>query len=138
MVSSTCEIRVAAGVILSPDRERVLLSWRDASRDQGGLWEYPGGKIEADESPAVALSRELREELGLDVFVASPLCEVRHDYGDKRVVLHFFVVEQFGGEAASLEQQAIKWWPVDALAGLVFPEANTGVAVELQGWLART
>ena len=71
-------VHVAVGVILDSSR-RVLLTRRAADSHQGGLWEFPGGKVEPGESLAVALARELHEELGIRVRRSSPLLEVRHD-----------------------------------------------------------
>ena len=81
-------MHVAVGVIISPD-DRVLIAKRASHQHQGGLWEFPGGKLEAGESVAAALCRELSEELDLlvDQRLLKPLMQVSHDYPDKSVVL---------------------------------------------------
>jgi len=117
------EIHVAVGVILDPQR-RVLLSRRAQHLHQGGLWEFPGGKLEAGETLREALRRELREELGIDIGRTTPLLAVRHDYGDKRVLLDVHVVWDFRGEARALEDQPLAWVPADELAAYAFPAAN--------------
>jgi len=78
-------VHVVAGVVLDESRTHVLLAERRADQHQGGLWEYPGGKCEPGESEAVALTRELAEEIGIDATEMSPLMVVEHDYPDKSV-----------------------------------------------------
>lgn len=84
-------VHVAAAVIRGVDG-RILLARRADTQHQGGLWEFPGGKVEADESVATALSRELQEELGIQVTTARPLIKVQHDYPDKQVLLDVWEV----------------------------------------------
>lgn len=126
---------MAAGVILNSSKTSVLLSFRPAQSEQGSLWEYPGGKVEAGENPVDALERELEEELDITPDLASPLSVVNHDYGDKIVELHFFIVESFTGTPCSREGQLIQWCAVDEISALDFPEANKPVAAQLQQWL---
>ena len=80
-------VHVAAAVIRSTDGQ-VLISRRAEEQHQGGLWEFPGGKVEAGEQVEQALRRELQEELGIRVVRARPLIQVAHDYADKQVLLH--------------------------------------------------
>ena len=75
-------VHVAAAVIRDGSGQ-ILIARRADSQHQGGLWEFPGGKVEADESVETALARELHEELGIVVGAARPLIQVRHDYLDK-------------------------------------------------------
>lgn len=118
-----CEVHVAVGVILDKSN-RVLISLRHDDAHQGGLWEFPGGKVEAGESVAQALGRELREELGITVAEISPLLEVRHDYGDKTVFLDVYTVRDFAGEARGLEGQPLRWVMASELSEYRFPAAN--------------
>lgn len=115
-------VDVAVGIILREGE--VLVALRGAEQHQGGLWEFPGGKIETGEDHKVALGRELWEELGITVKTAKYLLSHAHDYGDKQVVLHTFVVDNFDGEPRGREGQPVKWVEVDALKNLSFPEAN--------------
>jgi len=126
---------VSAGVVLNTARTEVLLSFRNAKQDQGNLWEYPGGKAEEGESPEIALSRELQEEIGITPEAFEPLTKIVHDYPNKRVELHFFVVTSFQGQPQSLEGQTVQWHGVEALDELHFPEANTPIAAKLHNWL---
>ena len=100
---------------------------------QGGLWEFPGGKVEAGEAVSVALERELAEELGIRVRVARPLVRVRHDYGDRRVLLDVWRVDAWEGDPHGQEDQALKWLPPGGLRDLPMPAADVPVvtAVDL-------
>ncbi|MCK8516302.1 Nudix family hydrolase [Methylonatrum kenyense] len=114
---------VAAGVIQGPD-SRFLVSQRPRHLHQGGLWEFPGGKLEAGESAFQALQRELSEELGIRVRQAEPLIRVPWRYPDKTVVLHVWRVTGFDGEPEPREGQAMRWVDGVQLAALRFPAAN--------------
>ncbi len=116
-------VHVAVGVVLDADR-KVLITRRAQHAHQGGLWEFPGGKVEAGESLLVALTRELREELGIVLGRTSALLQVHHDYGDKSVLLDVHVVWEFSGEAVGLEDQPLAWVAPEDLARYVFPAAN--------------
>lgn len=116
-------LHVMAAVIRSPEG-RVLIARRPEDKDQGGLWEFPGGKREAGETREAALARELREELGIEVRQARPLIQIRHAYPHKTVLLDVWQVKAFAGEAQGLEGQPIRWvWP-DELPNYRFPAAN--------------
>ena len=118
----TTEVKVAAGVI---ERDgQVLVTQRAAKAHQGGLWEFPGGKLESGESAEQALVRELAEELNIRVTQQSPLIEIAHDYGDKQVRLFVFVVHDFEGEPQGLEGQPMQWVAAAELNRLSFPAAN--------------
>lgn len=116
-------LQVAVGVIKKPDG-KVLISLRDPSLHQGGLWEFPGGKIETLETAEQALARELKEELDIEVTAATPLITIQHQYPDLAVQLNVFLVEHFSGEAKSREGQPFKWVNPDELAIHEFPAAN--------------
>lgn len=116
-------VHVAVGVILDA-RNRVLITRRAADSHQGGLWEFPGGKVEESESLQSALARELREELGIEILSTAPLLEVHHDYPDKAVLLDVHVVHRFSGQARGLENQPLQWVPAQGLRQYRFPAAN--------------
>ncbi|WP_043238415.1 Nudix family hydrolase [Stutzerimonas azotifigens] len=116
-------MHVAAAVIRDPQGQ-ILIARRPLDKHQGGLWEFPGGKVEAGEAVADALRRELLEELGIVVEQARPLILIRHDYPDKQVLLDVWLVERFTGTAHGAEGQPLAWvWP-EALADYRFPAAN--------------
>lgn len=123
-------VDVAVGVIKRADS--IFITKRDESQHQGGLWEFPGGKIETGESVFEALKRELKEEVGIDIVSSQPLLDIEHDYGDKCVKLHIHIVDAFTGEASGLEGQASQWVKIDQLQQWSFPAANTPIIEKLQ------
>lgn len=116
-------LHVAVAVIINTQQE-VLIALRQAHQDQGGLWEFPGGKVEANESTVDALKREVKEELDLVVITARPLLEVKHDYNDKSVLLDIWHVSEYMGVAQGMEGQTIRWCAMGDLSTVNFPEAN--------------
>lgn len=127
-------VHVAVGVIVNAEG-RILLTRRAASAHQGGLWEFPGGKVEAGESVQQALARELHEELGITVPQSESLLDVHHDYGDKAVWLDVHLVSAFEGEAQPQEGQPMAWVRLDELAGYDFPAANRPIVAALADYL---
>jgi 8-oxo-dGTP diphosphatase len=99
---------------------------------QGGLWEFPGGKVEAGESVPDALARELHEEVGIDVQQSRPLIRVFHSYPDKKVLLDVWRVDDFTGEAHGKEGQPYKWVKPEQLVDFSFPEANLPIIRAVQ------
>ncbi|WP_439859576.1 Nudix family hydrolase [Pseudomonas sp. MBLB4136] len=116
-------VHVAAAVIRAEDG-RVLIARRPEDKHQGGLWEFPGGKVEAGEAVQVALARELEEELGIRPTLARPLIQVRHDYPDKQVLLDVWEVSAFSGEPHGAEGQPLAWVAPRQLGDYEFPAAN--------------
>lgn len=119
-------IHVAAAVIRDR-RGHILIARRPDDKHQGGLWEFPGGKVEPGEPVAQALSRELLEELGIQVSRAQPLIRIPHHYPDKSVLLDVWEVTAFEGEAHGAEGQPVCWVAPEALDGYAFPAANTPI-----------
>lgn len=116
-------VHVAVGVIRD-SQGKLLIARRHENSHQGGLWEFPGGKVEAGESVLAALRRELEEELAIDLLAARALLKVEHDYGDKAVLLDVWLVQRFSGQAVGREGQPLRWVAPDALADFDFPAAN--------------
>lgn len=116
-------LHVAVGVVRNWQGE-ILIARRHKHLHQGGLWEFPGGKLEYLETAEQALRRELREELAIIVETAEPLIKIRHDYGDKRVLLDVWRVESFHGEPQGMESQPILWVAPGQLRQYEFPAAN--------------
>ena len=119
-------VHVAAAVLFDT-QGRVLLTRRHDHLHQGGLWEFPGGKLEPGETVAQALSREIREELGLELLGHRPLIAVRHRYPDRAVYLDVHLITEYRGEPAGLEGQPLTWVTPDALDGYPMPEADRPV-----------
>ena len=125
-------IHVAVAVIRNA-RNDILISRRHADSHQGGLWEFPGGKLKRGESLQQALERELREELGIEIGAIRPLLEIEHDYGDRRVLLDVWLVQEFSGEARGLEGQPLNWVAPAELANYAFPAANRPILEAIAG-----
>lgn len=101
-------VEVAAAVITRPDGS-FLLGQRAPDTFYGGYWEFPGGKVEAGETPRAALIRELEEELGIAVQAAHPWLMREHHYEHAHVRLHFFEVPQWTGTPADHVHSALVW-----------------------------
>ncbi|NMT64021.1 Nudix family hydrolase [Marinobacter orientalis] len=144
------EIHVAVGVIFR--QGKVLIARRPDHVHQGGLLEFPGGKVEAGETVQQALVREIREETGLRIApdALEPVIEIRHDYGDKQVFLDVWTTSSAQGSPEGREGQEIRWLDVRDLADADFPAANrpiiralrlphqyaiTGAAADATGYL---
>jgi 8-oxo-dGTP diphosphatase len=124
-------LRVAVGVITNAAGE-VLVARRHEHLHQGGLWEFPGGKVAAGESVLEALARELHEELGIRVEDAAPLLSIEHDYPERSVRLEVWHVLAFSGTAHGREGQPLRWLPVTALDPADFPAANAPIIEAIQ------
>jgi len=127
---TTSEVHVAVAVIIQA--QRVLITRRHNHVHQGGLWEFPGGKLEPGESVEHALRREIEEEVGVLVTCAQPLIKLRHDYGDKNVLLDVWLVTAFEGQAEGKEGQAWQWVPCAQLRQYDFPAANQAIIDAVQ------
>lgn len=134
------EVHVAVAVIVRDGR--VLIARRPDHVHQGGLLEFPGGKVEPGESVQAALVREIAEETGLRVPEDSlePVIGIRHDYGDKRVFLDVWETGAAEGEATGCEGQPVEWLAPDQLRDEDFPAANRPIirALRLPRQLAIT
>ena len=120
---SSSVVHVAVGVVRNPQGD-ILIARRPSHVHQGGLWEFPGGKVEAGESLQLALQRELHEELDIDVAQCRPLIRIPHRYPDKQVLLDVWLVEAFDGVPHGKENQPIEWRSPSELWDLAFPTAN--------------
>lgn len=116
-------VHVAVGVIVRKDGA-ILIAKRPDNTHQGGLWEFPGGKVEREETLFDALKRELQEELAIVVVATEPLIKIRHDYGDKVVLLDVHKVTDFSGQPQGNEGQPIQWVAPESLHEYDFPAAN--------------
>ncbi len=126
--------RIAVGVIYVGGL--FCVSRRPEHLHQGGLWEFPGGKIQAGEDIAEALARELREELGIEITAARHFLTVPWDYPEKQVVLEVCWVEEIEGQPRGLEGQQVRWVQLEELPGLAFPEPNTLILEQIRQQLA--
>jgi 8-oxo-dGTP diphosphatase len=123
-------VEVAVAVIERADGA-FLLAQRPVGKVYAGWWEFPGGKVHADEDAAAALGRELHEELGIDVRRAYPWITRVHAYQHATVRLHFFRVTGWRGEPHPKEEQAIRWQRLDAPMAAPMLPANAPVLASL-------
>ncbi|MGD2117470.1 MAG: Nudix family hydrolase [Chromatiales bacterium] len=124
-------VHVAVAVLRNAAGQ-ILIQQRAADSHQGGLWEFPGGKLEAGESLSQALTREIHEELGIRVLAHQPLIQIRHDYGDRHVLLDVHLVNQWQGEVSAMEQQPLHWAEPDKLVEFDMPAADRPIVTALQ------
>ena len=123
------QFTVVAAVI-TDDEGKILLARRPDDAHMGGLWEFPGGKIEHGETHAEALIRELDEELGISTVIGEPLTFAIHTESDLEILLLFFWAEIADGVPSPREGQEIRWVLPGELRGLPMPPADDQV-VEL-------
>ena len=118
-------VLVAACAFIDPDG-RVLIAQRPPAKPMAGLWEFPGGKVEADERPEDALIRELKEELGITVQEAclAPFTFASHQYPEFHLLMPLFVCRRWEGMPRALEHAAIKWVRPLELASHRMPPAD--------------
>lgn len=124
-------LHIAVGIVSNHNGE-VLIALRPDSAEQGGLWEFPGGKVEAGESVRDALARELHEELNLHVEQARPFIRIHHHYPEYPVLLDVWRVETWHGDIHGREGQSCAWVAVDRLSERKFPAANHAIIGALQ------
>jgi 8-oxo-dGTP diphosphatase len=123
-------VHVAVGVIKA--NNALFICKRPDDKHQGGLWEFPGGKVESGESVFEALKRELHEEVALTIHSSNELMLIEHDYGDKCVKLDVHLVTEFEGNAHGAEGQKSAWVDLDKLDEYNFPAANVEIINKLK------
>ena len=108
---SDLPIILVAAVALFDKDGRVLIAQRPAGKSMAGLWEFPGGKVEAGETPEQALIRELQEELAVDTVESclAPFTFASHAYEDFHLLMPLFVCRKWQGQVTPVEGQALKW-----------------------------
>jgi 8-oxo-dGTP diphosphatase len=116
---------VAAAALVDPDN-RVLIARRPAGKSMAGLWEFPGGKVGAEETPEAALCRELKEELGIEACETclAPFTFASHAYPGFHLVMPLYLCRTWEGEIAPKEGQEIKWVRASRLADFPMPPAD--------------
>jgi len=122
---------VAAGILCDADG-RVLIAERRGGGPFDGLWEFPGGKIRPDETSRQALSRELAEELGIEVTAYSSFMNLRHEYDDRVVTIEFFIVSEWKCDPVGREGQELRWVPAALLDAEELLPADVPVVAALQ------
>ena len=112
--------------VIRDKNKKILITQRGIDQHQGGKWEFPGGKVEArdSESAQQALTRELNEELGIQVNNVMPLIQIQHHYNTRAVFLDVYEVTTWQNEAYGKEGQPIRWVSLDQINNYPFPSAN--------------
>jgi 8-oxo-dGTP diphosphatase len=124
-------IHVAVGVIQNPEG-KILLTRRQEHTHQGGLWEFPGGKVERREDLSQALRREIREELGIEVITHQPLISITHAYPEKTVRLDVHSILKYAGVPYGMEGQPLEWVSIQDLDGYSMPAADRPICNALK------
>jgi 8-oxo-dGTP diphosphatase len=125
-------VLVAACALVDTDT-RVLIAQRPTGRPMAGLWEFPGGKVEAGERPETTLIRELREELGIivDEQCLAPLTFASHSYPDFHLLMPLYVCRRWQGTATALEGQKLAWVRPNRLRDYPMPPADEPLIAHL-------
>lgn len=120
------KLLIVVACALVDEDGRVLLAQRPEGKALAGLWEFPGGKLDAGERPEAALIRELKEELGIDVKEAclAPFAFASHAYPEFHLLMPLYVCRRWEGTVAPLEGQALKWVRPTKLRDYPMPPAD--------------
>lgn len=129
-------VLVSAVALIDPDG-RVLLAQRPEGKSMAGLWEFPGGKVEAGETPEHALIRELQEELGIDTWASclAPLTFASHSYDDFHLLMPLFACRKWNGIVTPREGQKLAWARANELRTFPMPPADVPLIPILRDWL---
>lgn len=125
-------VLVVACALVDPDG-RVLIAQRPEGKSLAGLWEFPGGKVEAGERPEQTLIRELAEELGVAVEepCLAPLTFASHAYDDFHLLMPLYVCRRWNGTVTGREGQALRWVKADRLRDFPMPPADEPLIAHL-------
>ncbi|PMJ98997.1 8-oxo-dGTP diphosphatase MutT [Vibrio sp. 10N.261.55.A7] len=117
-------IHIVAGIIFNQNRSQVYITQRPEKSHKGGYWEFPGGKVELDETSFQAMARELNEEVGINVTEQTLLEHLEYDYPEKSLKFDFILIHDFEGKPYGREEQRGEWVTISDLSSYRFPEAN--------------
>jgi len=133
---ATPVVLVVAVALVDADG-RVLLAQRPEGKSMAGLWEFPGGKVDAGETPEAALIRELREELGIDVTASclAPLTFASHRYEQFHLLMPLYICRRWQGTVTPHEGQALAWVRPPRLADYAMPPADKPLVAMLRDLL---
>ena len=123
--------RIGVAVIRN-HRQQILIDRRRDGGLMGGLWEFPGGKIEAGETVEACIKREILEELGIDIEVGDHLITIDHTYSDFHVTLIVHQCRHLAGEPQAIECQEIRWVALEEIEQFTFPQANSKIIAILR------
>ena len=130
-------ITLVVACALVDEDNRVLIAKRPGDKHMGGLWEFPGGKVEENETPEEAIIRELAEELGIDVTQSclAPLTFASHDYDKFHLLMPLYICRQWNGEVEAKEGQELTWVRANRLSGYEMPPADEPLKATLRDLL---
>jgi 8-oxo-dGTP diphosphatase len=128
-------VHAVVGIIQAKLSDHLLVQQRPEGKPYSGYWEFPGGKIEENESAEAALKRELLEELGIHILQAQPCFSHAHHYPDKTVLLDIWLVTSFKGEPQAKEQQTLCWLNLAEIKKLRVLEGNLALMQKLNLYL---
>ncbi|MDW6017998.1 8-oxo-dGTP diphosphatase MutT [Vibrio plantisponsor] len=120
-------IHIVAGIIFNQDKSQIFITKRPGNLHKGGFWEFPGGKVEEGESVEQAMTRELEEEVGIEVTEQHLFEHLEYDYPEKSLKFDFIVISNFNNEPYGKEGQEGHWVDIAKLANYQFPEANVPI-----------
>ncbi len=124
-------LTVSAAIIFNDARDRILITQRNPGGLHGGLWEFPGGKVEPNETPEECLHREILEELDIHLFHVIPYTTVAYEYAPFTITLHTFTALIEKGEPSPVQCRELRWVTIETLPAFPFPEADREVTERL-------
>ncbi len=136
-MSQPMQILLAVAIALVDPDNRVLLQQRPDGKSFAGLWEFPGGKVEAGETPEAALIREIHEELGIDISEAclAPLTFASHRYDDFHLLLPLYICQRWEGAVQPQEKQNLAWVRPNRMKDYPMPPADVHLVAMLRDFL---
>lgn len=131
------KILLVSAVALIDRDGRILLAQRPEGKSMAGLWEFPGGKVEAGETPEACLVRELHEELGIETWDSclAPLTFASHSYPDFHLLMPLFACRKWNGIPQAREGQTLAWVKAKDLRDYPMPPADIPLIPILRDWL---
>jgi 8-oxo-dGTP diphosphatase len=130
--NSTIPHKIIGVAVIWNDQEQILIDRRLQKGTMGGLWEFPGGKIEPNETIQECIHREILEELGIEITVGEHLITIDHTYTHLRVTLKVYHCQHLAGIPQPLECEEVRWVNLDELEQFNFPEANVQIIEALK------
>jgi mutator protein MutT len=132
MTETAVPHKIIGVAVIWNDAGQILIDRRKPGGKMGGLWEFPGGKVEPGESIETCVAREVQEELGIQIAVGESLMTIDHDYTEFTLTLHVHHCRHLGGEPQTIECDEIRWVMPAELGQFTFPAANDVIIQALQ------
>jgi 8-oxo-dGTP diphosphatase len=124
--------KVIGVAVIRNDKNQILIDRRRPYGAMGGLWEFPGGKVEPNETVIDCIQREIEEELGINIEVGESLITIEHTYTHLKVTLIVHLCKHVSGIPQPIECDEVRWVKLDELSQYEFPEANTQIITALK------